>query len=111
GANDGDARHLRIMHICAILGADRKRSPLPGSTVTKRSAPSAFWHTAPVTSAETVPRPLRRDAERNRDRIVEAARTAIASEGIDVSVEEIARRAGVGVATLYRRFPTKEQLI
>jgi AcrR family transcriptional regulator len=64
-----------------------------------------------VRSAETSTRPLRRDAERNRDRIVEAARTAIASEGIDVSVEEIARRAGVGVATLYRRFPTKEELI
>src|SRR6185295_13824281 len=96
GADDGDARHLRIMHIGAILCADRKRSPHVGSTVTKRSAPSAFWHTAPVTNAETVTRPLRRDAERNRDRIVDAARTAIASEGIDVSVEEIARRAGVG---------------
>jgi AcrR family transcriptional regulator len=64
-----------------------------------------------VRNGETLTRPLRRDAERNRDRIVEAARTAIASEGIDVSVEEIARRAGVGVATLYRRFPTKEELI
>src|SRR6185295_7164809 len=48
---------------------------------------------------------------RNRDRIVDAARTAIAADGIEVSVEEIARRAGVGVATLYRRFPTKEELI
>ena len=59
----------------------------------------------------TAQRPLRRDAERNRDRIVEAARTAFASDGIDVSVEEVARRAGVGMGTLYRRFPTKGDLI
>lgn len=62
-------------------------------------------------SAPTAQRPLRRDAERNRDRIVEAARTAFAADGIDVSVEEIARRAGVGMGTLYRRFPTKGDLI
>lgn len=60
---------------------------------------------------ETRQRPLRRDAERNRDRIVEAARAAFASDGLDVSVEEIARRAGVGMGTLYRRFPTKGDLI
>jgi len=62
-------------------------------------------------TAPTAQRPLRRDAERNRDRIVEAARTAFAADGIDVSVEEIARRAGVGMGTLYRRFPTKRDLI
>lgn len=60
---------------------------------------------------ETVARPLRRDAALNRSRIVEAAREAFAADGIDVSVEEIARRAGVGIGTLYRRFPTKEDLI
>jgi AcrR family transcriptional regulator len=60
---------------------------------------------------ETQQRPLRRDAERNRDRIVEAARAAFAADGVDVSVEEIARRAGVGMGTLYRRFPTKDELI
>ena len=59
----------------------------------------------------TTPRPLRRDAERNRARIVDAARAAFAAEGIDVSVEEIARRAGVGMGTLYRRFPTKGDLV
>jgi len=56
-------------------------------------------------------RPLRRDAERNRDRIVQAARAAFATEGIEATVEEIARRAGVGMGTLYRRFPTKGDLI
>jgi AcrR family transcriptional regulator len=64
-----------------------------------------------VTSTDTIQRPLRRDAERNRDRIVKAATAAFASDGIDVSVEEIARRAGVGMGTLYRRFPTKGDLI
>jgi AcrR family transcriptional regulator len=59
----------------------------------------------------TTPRPLRRDAERNRDRIVEAARAAFAADGIDATVEEIARRAGVGMGTLYRRFPTKGDLV
>jgi AcrR family transcriptional regulator len=54
---------------------------------------------------------LRVDAAANRDRLIEAARAAFAEEGIDVKVEAIARRAGVGVGTLYRRFPGKEQLV
>ena len=54
---------------------------------------------------------LRRDAQRNRDLIVDAARHAFAEEGLDVCVGDIAKRAGVGVGTLYRRFPTKQSLI
>jgi len=56
-------------------------------------------------------RPLRRDAERNRQRILEAAGAAFAEDGLSVTLDEIARRAGVGVGTIYRRFPDKEQLI
>jgi AcrR family transcriptional regulator len=56
-------------------------------------------------------RPLRADAARNRALILDAARTAFADGGLDVGVEEIARRAGVGKGTLYRRFPTKEALV
>ncbi len=56
-------------------------------------------------------RPLRRDAERNRQRILEAARDAFAQDGLAVTLDEIARRAGVGVGTVYRRFPDKERLI
>jgi AcrR family transcriptional regulator len=56
-------------------------------------------------------RPLRRDAQANRDRIVAAARAAFATDGIEVSVEEIARRAAVGMGTLYRHFATKEDLV
>jgi AcrR family transcriptional regulator len=57
------------------------------------------------------PRPLRADAQRNHDRIVVAAGEAFAELGLDVSMEEIARRAGVGPATLYRRFPSKQALL
>jgi AcrR family transcriptional regulator len=56
-------------------------------------------------------RPLRRDAERNRQLILAAAREAFAEDGLAVTLDEIARRAGVGVGTVYRRFPDKEQLI
>ena len=64
-----------------------------------------------VSSPTHSERPLRRDAERNRQRILEAARAAFAEDGLSVTLDEIARRAGVGVGTIYRRFPDKEQLI
>ena len=64
-----------------------------------------------ATSPTASDRPLRRDAERNRLRILAAAREAFAEEGLSVTLDEIARRAGVGVGTVYRRFPDKEQLI
>jgi AcrR family transcriptional regulator len=59
---------------------------------------------------KTPTRPLRRDAQANRDRIVAAASAAFAAEGVDVPVEQIARRASVGMGTLYRHFATKEDL-
>ena len=55
-------------------------------------------------------RPLRADARRNRDRVLEAARSAFGAEGSDVSLDEIARRAGVGPGTVYRHFASKESL-
>lgn len=51
------------------------------------------------------------DARQNRDRILASARETFAAVGLDASMTEIARRAGVGVATLYRRFPTKASLV
>lgn len=57
------------------------------------------------------PKPLRSDARRNRAQIVTAARELFASAGVDTPVEEITRLAGVGIGTLYRHFPTKEELI
>jgi len=56
------------------------------------------------------PRPLRADAQRNRERIVAAAAELFAQRGLTVPLEEVARVAGVGVATLYRRFPTRADL-
>jgi AcrR family transcriptional regulator len=55
--------------------------------------------------------PLRADARRNRDQILAAARTIFVAQGPDAPMEEIARSAGVGVGTLYRRFPDRETLI
>jgi AcrR family transcriptional regulator len=59
----------------------------------------------------TEPRPLRRDAERNRLRILEAAREVFSERGLSGSYDEIAQVAGVGVGTVYRRFPDREELI
>jgi AcrR family transcriptional regulator len=57
------------------------------------------------------PRPLRADARRNRDKLLDVAATAFAEEGVNASLEDIARRAGVGIGTLYRHFPTREHLV
>jgi AcrR family transcriptional regulator len=54
---------------------------------------------------------LRADAQRNLERVLDAAAELFAERGCDVSVDEIARRAGVGHATVFRRFPTKDDLI
>ena len=56
-------------------------------------------------------RPLRRDAEENRRRLLEAAREVFAESGFEATMDEIAARAGVGVGTAYRRFANKEELI
>ncbi|MET8082131.1 TetR/AcrR family transcriptional regulator [Streptomyces sp. NPDC005303] len=55
--------------------------------------------------------PLRSDAERNRERIIAAARTVFARDGLNASMASVAREAGVGIATMFRRFPTKEELV
>jgi AcrR family transcriptional regulator len=52
----------------------------------------------------------RKDAQRNQERVLSAAHELLAERGADVTMEEVARRAGVGVGTVYRRFPSKEQL-
>jgi len=55
-------------------------------------------------------RPLRADAQRNREKVLRAARECFALSGFGVAVDEIAARAGVGPGTVYRHFPTKEAL-
>jgi AcrR family transcriptional regulator len=61
-------------------------------------------------AAATAVRGMRADARRNRDRILAAAREAFAEYGSETQMDDIARRAGVGVGTLYRHFPTKDAL-
>jgi AcrR family transcriptional regulator len=56
-------------------------------------------------------RPLRADASRNRERILEAARALFAERGLEVTMDEIARRAGVGVGTAYRRFRHRDEIV
>jgi AcrR family transcriptional regulator len=58
-----------------------------------------------------IARKPRADAQRNRERLIEAAKAAFADVGADVSLDEIARRAGVGIGTLYRHFPTRDAIV
>jgi len=64
-----------------------------------------------MTAQEEGTRRLRADAERNRAALVAAAQRVFAEYGLEAPLEEIAQRAGVGIATLYRRFPARDQLI
>ena len=62
-------------------------------------------------TTETLTRSLRADAQRNRDNLLSAATEAFADDGEDVALEAIAERAGVGIGTLYRHFPSREALV
>ena len=69
-----------------------------------------------MSNAETdvtalAPRPQRADARRNYEKLVSAAREAFAEDGTSASLEDIARRAQVGIGTLYRHFPTRQHLL
>src|SRR5215218_6134927 len=88
------------------LAEPEKRSPVVIGLLYERhmSSPDA-------TSTAARERPLRRDAERNRRRILEAAAEVFAERGLAVTMDDIADHAGVGVGTVYRRFPNKDLLI
>jgi len=77
------------------------------ATVTDAPVHFAKVRTMPI----GLPHNLRADAADNRDRVLEAARGLFAERGLEIPMREIARRAGVGPATLYRRFPTKQALV
>ena len=64
-----------------------------------------------TTPDHPAPRRLRRDAQRNRDAILAAARQVFCDHGLEAPLEQIARQAGVGIATLYRRFPDRAALL
>jgi AcrR family transcriptional regulator len=59
----------------------------------------------------TLHKPLRADARRNREKVLAAARAVFAEQGVDAQMDDVARRADVGVGTVYRHFPTKEALL
>lgn len=64
-----------------------------------------------MSACETTGRPLRKDAERNRKRVLDAARDLFAAKGLEPSLNDVAHHAGVGVGTVYRRFASKEELL
>lgn len=87
--------------------------PSAASTATSMKATTmkpATAETTPDAAPAPAARPLRADAQRNRAKVLEAARAAFAAEGLAVPLDDIARRAGVGAGTVYRHFPTKEAL-
>ena len=88
---------------------DPRRDPHPTPRRRDRPGPrdGARRHLVP----STMPEPLRSDARRNREKILAAASELFALEGPDLCVNDIARRAGVGHATVFRRFPTKDDLV
>jgi AcrR family transcriptional regulator len=64
-----------------------------------------------MSAGEKPRRPLRKDAERNRQRVLEAARDLFATRGLEATLNEVAHHANLGVGTVYRRFATKEELV
>jgi AcrR family transcriptional regulator len=64
----------------------------------------------PMTTSEAPSRPLRKDAARNRELLLEAAREVFAERGLEASLDDVAHRAGVGVGTAYRHFANKQEL-
>src|SRR4051794_22910075 len=63
------------------------------------------------TTASASARPLRRDAQRNRDALLAAARGVFAEQGMEASLEQVAKRAGVAIGTLYNHFPARLDLV
>ncbi|WP_437573476.1 TetR/AcrR family transcriptional regulator [Sorangium sp. So ce887] len=74
-------------------------------------APERSTPKPPPAGGSEAPRPLRADARRNRERLLIVAAEVFSERGADASMEDIARRAGVGIGTLYRHFPTREALL
>jgi AcrR family transcriptional regulator len=72
---------------------------------------TATFDPSPVEELPPVLRAQRADARRNRKRVIDAARRCMALNGLDAQMDEIARAAGVGVGTVYRHFPTKDDLV
>jgi AcrR family transcriptional regulator len=70
-----------------------------------------YIHISMTTVPSTVEKPLRADARRNREKVLAAARAVFAEQGVDAQMDDVARRADVGVGTVYRHFPNKDALL
>ena len=86
------------------------RSAAAGSAVSARLDGSARPESAARPEGGHTARPLRKDAERNRQRILQAATEVFTERGLEATLDDVAHHAGVGVATVYRRFPDKASL-
>jgi AcrR family transcriptional regulator len=86
---------------------ETRRATIAATTAATSAAPTA----APTAAPAAKERPLRADARQNRDRILAAAREVFVELGPNAPLEEISRRAGTGIATLYRRFPERHALM
>jgi AcrR family transcriptional regulator len=83
----------------------------PTSTSSENYTEGASALSSEITTPVPIQRPKRADAARNYDKLIAAAREAFTSQGQDASLEGIARRADVGIGTLYRNFPTRQALL
>jgi AcrR family transcriptional regulator len=70
-----------------------------------------YIHIAMTSVPEAPEKPLRADARRNREKVLAAARAVFAEQGVEAQMDDVARRADVGVGTVYRHFPTKDALL
>jgi len=77
----------------------------------RRSPVARFFTEMPTKRSSSSERKPRRDAQRNRERILDVAKHAFSRSGVNTSLDDIAREAGVGPGTLYRHFPTREALL
>src|SRR4051812_19805175 len=92
--------------------SDRKRTFGVRITVARSGhLVSTYCYGRPMATRNPAERPLRKDAERNRERLLTAASEVFAQRGLDVTMHDIAAHAGVGVGTAYRRFANKQQVI
>ena len=89
----------------------RFASQLTGDPVVRREVAAADPGAVEPAEHLSTGRPLRKDAVRNQELLITAAAAAFSVDGADVPLEDIARRAGVGIGTLYRHFPTRDSLV
>jgi AcrR family transcriptional regulator len=104
-----EEKRIISIHVDAIYPLTEARLPPKRSLSIQLDNSYPLWYAPDMTT--TTDKPLRKDAERNRRLILDAAMELFAQRGLGVTLNEIAHHAGVGVGTVYRRFPDKEKLI